>query len=297
MFKRNYKRGKRPSNFRRRAPLAHVRRTWIQSRLLDPCSPDIIPLCLPQDSCCTTRFNYVVMTNSVLQSKFSDRAVVKRILANLLFGWDIRLGSDCAENYNRMTAAGGVLYWQLIKRPIDRNGNTELPPEIWDSSSQIDGFSESKALKSGFHYWNPFDNFKLVSGSFSGAQQTYGFQNKLTNCSGDNACFGIVMDTGTGTGGALPTCDDLVTPPVEGICLESDCAACGEFDAGVITDCHQQLSTPHSWNFKLDHRRGIALREDEDLVLDFQFRTFFNLAFTNGSLVGLAGGIKTLVQF
>lgn len=127
-FRRNYKRGKRPFGYRRRAPLARVKRTWVQSLLLDPCDPQTIPLCVDVEApCCTTRWEQVILDNAVLQSQFSDRARVVRIVGDVLIGLDPAIRSDAAENYNRLSAAYGSLYVQLIKRPISGAGNAELP--------------------------------------------------------------------------------------------------------------------------------------------------------------------------
>ena len=148
-FKRSFRRA-------RGAPLARKRRTWIQSVLLDPCEPEQVAICNPDDAaCCTTRFVQVIVENSVLQERFSDRATVRRILGNLqvIFDPDLEGAPTVDDQYTRLAAAYGSLFVQLIKRPINSNGDAELPPEIWNSTSVIEAYSESRALKTWWHHW------------------------------------------------------------------------------------------------------------------------------------------------
>lgn len=297
VFKRNYRRGPRPQGWKRRAPLARVRRTWIQSMLIDPCDPQVVPLCVPaeQGLCCTTRFVEVLVDNQVLQSQFSDRARVRRSLVDLNIGFDPRLTSNPEENYARLSACMGSMYVQLLKRPINGSGNTELPPEIWDSTSVIEGYSESKALKSWWHHWNPFNGFKTDLSFPDGSMVTNGIRPKFTDCAtgAETSLFGTIA-SGTGAFGSAPACTGT---PADGVKLSGDCVACGELDFSSLTAHSSALGTPASWHFRADIKKRIPLREDEQLVLDFQFRTQFVKVFTDGSLVILGGGIKTLLEY
>jgi len=167
--------------------VAHVRRTWIQSLLLDPCEPHEFPLCNPPEVCCTTRFGIVLVDNQVLEDKFSDRASAVRILGNVLIGFDpdVSSGPSAGDIYARLAAASGDMFVQLLKRPIDATGAAELPPDIWDTSSVIDGFSESKAKKTWWHHWNAFDTFEAGLGNGASTGNTPVFRPIFQDCTGN----------------------------------------------------------------------------------------------------------------
>lgn len=302
MFKRRFRSRRR---FQRRGlPVARVRRTWIESAVIDPCNPLHIPILPNLDGCTTTRWEQVVVNNSLLQDKFSDRARVKRILGNLqiLFNPNLPGAANPDEIYARLASAFGSLFCQLLVRPIDAAGQTELPPDIWNTSSVISGYSESKAKKTWWKHWWSNDAFSTDVGisTFQGAFQTYGVKHRFIDCA-DNTVglWGQGTSPGDMTiGSSLPDC--LPTQPVEPLELGGDCVACGEVDlagAGVLSANNTgTLRAPHVWNFAFDVRKTIALREDEQLVLDFQARVPQNF-FTDFSFDVLGGGIKTLLQF
>jgi len=288
---------------RSRSPVAHVRRTWIQSLLVDPCDPQLIPICDGNDGepgCCTTRWEQVLVDNQVLEDKFSDRATVVRSIGDVLIALDPRIGGiSGGEVYTRLAAAAGSLYVQLIKRPVDKDGNSELPPDIWDSSSVIEAFSEGKAMKTWWHHWNPFDQFGFNTSLFRGAFQTSAIQHEFQDCSGDTVgLWGAGTAPGTmSIGSSAPDC--IPDTPVEPLKLAGNCVECGEidlFNAGVGSDTYVLRGLP-AWRFKFDLKKHISLREDEQLSLDFQFRSQISLAFTDMQFQVFGGGIKTLMQF
>jgi len=288
MFKRKFRKGPRSSFRRHGRPLARVRRTWIESVIIDPCSPQQIPLLSNLDGCVTTRWEQVLVNNQVLQDQFSDRASVKRILGNLQVAFAVLQGAtDPNDVYLRLATATGSLFVQLIKRPIDAAGQTELPPDIWNTSSVISGYSEAKALKTWWHHWNAYDAFSTEAGATTvdGTVNTFGIAPRLHICgTTDSACVTI-------TDGTLD--------PVVGVRLDAECVACGSLDMSTVSlvGNNGALRTPRVWNFAFDVRKSIALREDEQLVLDFQFRTPNQQAYTDWEMIVSGGAIKTLLQF
>lgn len=298
MFRRRKKTFRR--SFRPRgAPLARKRRTWIQSLLVDPCEPELVALCNPDDqTCCTTRFVQVVVENSLLQERFSDRATVRRILGNLQveFNPDLAGAPDVDGQYARLAAAFGSLYVQLIKRSINSTGDAELPPEIWNSTSVIEGYSESRALKTWWHHWFSNDVFELELGANQAAVQTqWVWKPQLQMCLVPaDACISPNQLT-NGNGYTW----EVNGQHADGVILTGECTSCGEYNPSQVVNTGK-LKLPRIWNFAFDIKKRIALREDEQLVLDFQFRSPFNSLIsggTNASIGVQAGGIKTLLEF
>jgi hypothetical protein len=291
--------------------LARVRRTWIQSQLFDPCNPGIVNVCPGQEEpvCCTTRILLKLLDNAFLQSEFSDQATVRRILGNVLIGWDTTTSATNPEEvYLNLAASSGDMYVQLLKRTIDGQGFTQLPPDIWDVGSVIDGYSESKAMHSWWHHWNAFDSFRTDLGSPFALQanpiQLSGFKHRfIDGVTSATAGLGATLTGGTGTIGAvaIPAPGTVATVAVDALGLDADCDPCGQVDlsnAGILSQAGA-IGTPRAWRFRINHKRPIRLREDEELVLDFQFRTNFPTV-TNGKasdLLLLSGGIKSLIQF
>lgn len=267
--------------------------------LIDNCDPQEVPLCSPDDEvCCTTRFVEVILENQVLQDKFSDRAAVRRILGNLQIGFnpDLAGAADVDEQYTRLSAAQGSLYVQLLVRPVNSNGDAELPPDIWNATSVIEGFSESKAKKTWWHHWNPFSGFRLQTGStVVNPYQPQGVFPRMVDCATQaiDQCV-EPQDLTSGTGKTWQT-----APVPGGFNLSGECDDCGDpidLSAGVfIGDLH----APSHWNFQFDVKKRIALREDEQLILDFQFRSPFTsiIGPSAASLIVFGGGIKTLIEF
>lgn len=299
MFRRRKKTFRR--SFRPRgAPLARKRRTWIQSLLVDPCEPELVALCNPDDqTCCTTRFVQVVVENSLLQERFSDRATVRRILGNLQveFNPDLAGAPDVDGQYARLAAAFGSLYVQLIKRSINSTGDAELPPEIWNSTSVIEGYSESRALKTWWHHWFSNDVFSLQLGANQVAEfQQQSWAPSLDMCIAPvGAC--VTPESLTNGNGYTFAVNGQHT---DGFTLKGECVPCGDpYNPSAVVNTGT-LKLPRIWNFAFDIKKRIALREDEQLVLDFQFRSPFNSLIsggTNASIGVQAGGIKTLLEF
>jgi hypothetical protein len=200
------------------------------------------------------------------------------------------------------------MYVQLIKRSIDRIGNVQLPPEIWDNLSVIDGFSESKAIHTWWHHWNSYDQFKIIPGAtqsaFASPNPLSGLKHRFVD-GVTSATSGLAgtLTGGTGTIGAvaIPAPGTVATVAVDALGLDADCVECGSIDFGAnpVVFNSASLGTPRAWRFRINNKRRIKLREDEQLVLDFQFRQVYRKAgfADGGELLLLSGGIKSLITF
>lgn len=267
----------------------------METLVVDPCNPLLIPLCEPLDGCCTTRWNQVILDNALLRTEFSDRAVVRRILGNMLIWFDPQIDQavDVDEQYARLATSYGSLFCQLLVRPVNASGVAELPPDIWDTTSVLSGFSESKAKKTWWHHWSSNQNFGLVLGdNAADPQDMSAIRPKFEDC-----VTGLVNQCITRsqlTGGDGFTWD--YTAP-GGIRLTGECVPCGSIDLTTRT-AHGQLAMPKNWLFTFDIKKRISLREDEQLILDFQGRMPFSQFFPgSGQFAVYGGGIKTLLEF
>lgn len=279
--------------FRRGPPLARKRRTWIETVVVDPCNPLVVPFCPVDDGCCTTRWNQVVVDNAVLDQQFSDRATVRRILGNLQIWADpnIEAAPLPADQYARVAALYGSLFVQLLVRPTSAAGQAQLPPDIWDTTSSLSGYSESKAKKTWWHHWWSNDRFHLVEGASSAAGQMPVWKPALKDCVTGlvNQC--ITRDALTAGDGY--TWNYTVPGGIE---LTGDCGGC-EGLAWQGQNNEGKLDFPRVWNFSFDVRKRIPLREDETLILDFQGRMPFSQFYDDGRFQVLGGAIKTLLEF
>lgn len=162
----------------------------------------------------------------------------------------------------------------------------------------IEGYSESKAMKTWWHFWNPFDTFGLDVMTPSGSMETSGLKHKFTECTtGVDAAFYGALSAGTGTVGATLASTCTTGGAQTPMLLSAECVPCGSLDFGQLQANGVKLGVPRAWRFHLDVKKRISLREDEQLNLDFQFRSPFSAIFNDGSIVMLLGGIKTLLEF
>lgn len=269
-FRRGFRGRRRPSFGRRRAPLARVRRTWLTSINATVCDVQVIPL---QVEACTTLFKIQILDNSLLESTFSDRARVRRVLGDLWFNIDPALGSDNDENFSRLASAIGQIFLGLRVGEETQLGASASPDPL-----QFDyDLSESRWLKTWQHSWNPFDNFEVELESFSTAPQT--------------VTGGVCSDVHT-TGAP----DNIFTSGTGTIDIETDCTQ------DCIT-CTQPSTTPRSfvhlranrvWHLHVDVRKRIPCRENQTLYLMGDVAS--PNPFSDFNLLWW-GNIRTLVEF
>lgn len=262
--------------FRRRKPVARVRRSWITSLVPTICQPLIVPLpaCVGENQFPTGMARIVLVDNNVLQSSFSDRAVVKRIVGDFWFipTYDGTDPSDCNDAF----AAAGNLFIQAFAglRKVNVNNNGEsltVTPLVSDFD-----FSESEWLKTWQHLWAPK------------AELIYVGAHDVKSCS--SAICPDVETTGL--------LDNTFTDGTGTINIETDCGD------PIITECTStqdprcdgKVTFPPPWHLHLDIRKSIPMRENEHLGLELEFG-YSNIATLVNPHIEVVGGVKCLLQY
>lgn len=263
-----------PRYFKRRRPVARVRRTWVTSIVPTICNPLEVPL-----GPCTEGFGpgqgrIILLDNSVLESTFSDRAVVKRIVGDLWFApaYDLGTNADCDEQFGALTTFFVQAFVGLRKLQTNANGDVlKVDPLASDTD-----YSESEWLRTWQHMWQPQYRANLDP------QHTV------------NSCAATICPD-VHTAGLL---DNDFVDGTGTINIETDCGdpQLIECTATQATRCSFQTDVPKFWHLHLDIRKSIMLREFEELGLDMDF-LYADAATVTDPRMEITGGIKVLLQY
>jgi len=277
-FRRGFKRRFTP-RFRRRTPVARVRRTWFPSMRHEWCDPVELPLngCdseLPEDRENDVRI--ILIDNSSLQANFSDRARVKRIVGDVF--WEAGFGTaiqDPAQAVVGNFSIGTYQFFGGLRKDDTSNG---LPfGQTYEPMMNDFDFSEAEWIKT----WQRA-HLSQNSSSISFADMsnmTFPIWRNDTHTTG--APMNILAD-GSGI-------IEIVTTG------ESDCIPC---ENGSVQTTLANAAGPALGHFHIDFRRTISLRENEQLMLQLGFLfPYLSSAFAaNDPTLRFFGGIKTLVE-
>jgi len=273
-FRRKFRRPfRRRSSFRR--PVARVRRTWVTSLVPTVCQPLEVALqdCgeLNQSS---SQARFVLMTNSLLQSKFSDRARVVRIVGDLWISitWDDTVPSTCEAQLFAYLSAYAQAFMGL--RRYEKNA-AGFALTVDPLGSDTD-YSEAQWLRTWQHAWLPVNRLNTVP------------SHTVKNCT-------AVICTDTHTTGAP---DNIFTDGTGTIDIETDCLEPNIIECNAVQDsfCEVSASSPQPWHQRFDMKKRIPLREDQELALELETMFPAAVSLVNPRLQ-IFGGIKCLVEF
>jgi len=215
----------------------------------------------------------------ILEDQFSDAASVKRIVGDLFFNPIFETPpADFAANVSAQAAIGTYqAFVGLRKRDVNAQGAVVNFSPLDDD----DDFGDAKWLRTWQHHQKTAIQLKGQLSTHSGAYPVYKPDVHTYIVPGTPACN--TLATGSGT-----------------ICIETtgtvDCEECDHtteaFSAGVVS--------PAVWHWHIDwkRKRGCFLRENEELVLQFDFAhpQIATLAAAEPHFE-VFGGIKTLMQY
>lgn len=285
------------SKFRRRTPLARVRRTWVSSFNRSICAPidvactTVSPVITdppqPELQCCSTGFTLVLVDQAVLDSQFSDRLTIKRVVGDL---WIQPVMTATAENPDCNVLLGqfasgfhqafvGLRRYQ--KDPLGVTGENPYIPRPLSGATSLErdyDLSESQWRKTWQHSWTPDDGFISTNG---GGTFNMSFPVSCQDTHTSGALDNDFVD-GTGTINIVTDCN----PP--------DCVPCPQ-DLSTLALCGTSSRSPRPWHLHIDVRKSIPLREDQEAAI--QGECVFPFASANyiGELV-MWGNLRTLVQ-
>lgn len=279
-FRRRFKR--RFPLRRRGPPLARVRRNWLTSLVPTVCDPLEIPL-----HGCPTEVHpeydlarIVLVSQATLDSQYSDRAKLVRIVGDLWMNltWDDTSPSTPIQQFIAAVSAYGQAFVGLRKYQVNGLGAV-LPVYPITFGGPADDYSDAQWYRTWQHMWIPT------------SEVTYLPQITTQNC-------GVAICSDTHTTGLT---DNIFVEGTGTINIETDCGEpqtveCNSVQPDFVS---QNARFPIPWHLKLDVKKRIALRENEEIALEFQF--MLPTALAGGNLVNprvqVFGGIKSLLQF
>lgn len=239
--RRTFKRG-----FKR--PVARVRRTWITSVNATLCNVQSVPLVGCSELPDQNRFRIVIVNNTVLEDKFSDRATLVRIVGDLWLDpvWDAVPDTTCDDQFGVTASAYTQMFVGLRRFEVNSLG-AALVVDPLDSDADL---SESQWLKTWQHTWFPHGG-TLYTPTYT-----------------SHGC-GVSVCADTHTSGALSNdfVDGTGTIEIETTCNDPVTTTC---DAVQDSLCQQQFDYPQPWHLHLDVKKRVPMREDQEVALEFQ---------------------------
>jgi len=265
---------RRRKSFSRKRPLARVRRTWLTSMNALVCDPVEVPLGPCGEAPAPQKGRIILVDNSVLESSFSDRASVKRIVGDLWF-FPTYDGTDPFTCLESLTAAGSFfpqMFMGLRKLQTNANGDVlSADPMVSDFD-----FSEAEWLRTWQHTWFPRLSTKYV------------FPYTVHSC-------GVAICPDVHTAGLL---DNDFVDGTGTINIETDCGDPESVSCTAEQDdrCEAIAKYPDPWHVHFDIKKSIALREWEELGLDLEV-VYSDASTLVNPRLQIVGGIKCLLQF
>jgi len=274
-FRRKFRRFSRGRSFRRGPPVARVRRTWVTALLPTVC--DFLEFALQpcgelHTGSAQTRF--VLLPNSQLESQFSDRARVVRIVGDLIFQptWDATVAGDCTGDFLAGLTGYGQAFMGLRKYEKNAAGFALTVDPLGNTTD----YSEAQWLRTWQHFWVPRADVQFAA------------SHTTKSCA-----IGICADTHT-TGAP----DNILTDGTGTIDIETDCTVYGPVECTATQDpaCVETVGFPSVWHQRFDMKKRIPLREDQELALEAEFM-WPNAATLVNPRIQVFGGIKLLLEF
>lgn len=273
-FRRKF-RAARPSFKRRGKPLARVRRTWVTSFEPTVCAPVEIPLLPCDDPVVPAQGRFVLCNNSILQSTFSDRARVVRIVGDL---WFIPLwfGTSPDDTCQNQFLAAFSFFCQAFAglRRYEKNHAGEVLKV--DPLGNDDDYSEAQWMKTWQHIWQPRPTLHYTPTHTTKSCAAYVCPDVHTSGILDNDFV-----NGTGT-----------------INIETDCGDPATQECTATQDdlCDYTTNYPAAWHLHLDIKKRISLREDQELALETSFIYGDTVSLVD-PVVQVIGGVKVLLEY
>ena len=277
-------RAKRGRTFRRhRAPLARKRRTWITS-LRTGCTPLIVPWDPGQESCAVLS-KFILVDNALLESGFSDRATVRRILGDLWFIPTYEFTGQYQDDYVQLSGAYWATHLGLLRKPLGRATTSSALQTPVYIPSQVDfDYSEAEWLKTWQHQWWPAQGQALELVVQPAGSHVIG----VSQCND-------VHTTGLPDNSFV---DGTGTINIETDCMTPTCFDCEVTNSNVI-QTNASAKIPDPWHVHFDIQKRIPMREDQELylMLDWHLYTVPAQPLANpGWNMAVTGGIKTVIE-
>jgi len=265
---------------RRGPPLARVRRTWVTCFRENWCDPVVLDLdaCNPETPSQSENDLWMVLLDSAnLEALFSDRARVARIVGDVW--WYGEFQTPPQDPAARLVADIAIDTWQgFIGLKKDQVTGTQAPGVGMSYKPLVDDFDFSEAQ------W--LKTWQRAHRAYVAQQENIA---QLSNLSFPYSDVHTYVVPGT------PSCNDLA----EGtgtICIETEptCVTCENPD---IESTGVESRYPILHHFHIDHKRGIRLRENEQLLLQFGY-VFPQLGTLSANVPQFKffGGIKALIE-
>jgi len=271
---------RKKGTFRRSSgrPLAKVRRTWNTNIRASWCNPYLVEIADCNDGRSGTSVIFQLVNQVILEDQFSDACSVKRIVGDLFFYPNYETPPPGPEIIG---AYVGLSYWQafvgLRKRDINAQGATTAFSPLDDD----DDFGDAKWLRTWQHHSQPGGVLTVANASHNAAYPVYKPDVHTFVVPGTTTCNAFTGGTGT-------------------FCIETtgtvDCEECDHTSQDFGASAHE----PRVWHWHIDlkRKRGMFLRENEELVLQFDFaHPFISTFLANGPRFSVFGGVKTLLQY
>jgi len=263
-------------------PVARVRRTWNTNIRASWCNLYQFNIGACSDGRSGTSVIFQLVNQTILEDQFSDAASVKRITGDLFFYQLLRNPPPGPE----VVAANNLLsYYQafvgLRKRLINAQGETTA----FHPLDEDDDFGEARWLRTWTHH-----------------SQGGNVLSNITGTTHQDAFYPVKdVDVHTYIVPGTPACNTLATGSGT-ICIETtgdiDCVPCDH--DGTTFQQGFAVQEPRIWHFHIDLRRkrGMYLKENEELVLQFDFAHPYLLGLLpNEPGFDVFGGIKCLLQY
>lgn len=267
-----FRKNKRTSIRRFRTPLAKVRRDW-HTALNVTCGDLVIAM---RDEC-TTLAEIVLVDQTTLQSKYSDRATVKRLLGDLWFRPQITPAALAFGDLVGLTTLVGnytQLFVGLRKREVNASGQSfAVDPYFHDED-----MSDSQWIRTWQHLFYGdacFEESLVDVGSVS-------FPVVCT----DTHTTGLPSNTFVNGTGDID---------IETDCLPPDCVACPNETGTEVTSLKACL--PRPFHLHMDLKKSISLRDNEELTLTLSIANeFFAQLQPHGHVMRVRGNVRAVMQ-
>jgi len=262
-----------------RRPAAKVRRTWNTNVRASWCNPYQVDLFPCNDGRSGTSVIFQLVNQVILEDQFSDAASVKRIVGDLFF--NPIFGSPLQDPAANIVAQASIGTYQafvgLRKRDVNAQGATVNFSPLDDDAD----FGDAKWLRTWQHHQKTPLQLNGGLHTHTAFYPVYKPDVHTFVVPGTTTCNAFTGGTGT-------------------FCIETtgttDCEPCdhtsSEDGVGVYS--------PAVWHWRIDWRRkkGVFLRENEELVLQFDFaHPFIDTLAAAEPQFQVFGGIKTLMQY
>jgi len=234
---------------------------------------------------CEQVLDLILLDNAALESGFSDRCTVKRIVGGL---WvkplpDYASAGTPDDLYTGLNSGTFHAHLGLLRKPLGHEGPvTPLSTGKYFPHEEDFSLSEAEWLKTWQHMWSPADGipgYELTAVAPDTSSQTAVWPTVIQTCSAPDNVFA----DGNGT-----FCIETTTE-------ESFCVPCDQ-QAGLAS-FSQFVSIPRWWHIPLDLKKSIPMREDQELKLELSLAHLTDSAVDFNWFIQFYAMIKILVEF